>query len=111
MYNRRSVKASLLGVDGPFNLKLCAYERECAQPTSRVTVALVGKCRAEHWYFTSERVVNNSKTCLLRLLPQMTPAPLALRGTLVHCPALGIVEILQDHLLRISDSFLSFLLV
>lgn len=41
----------------------------------------------------------------------MAPAPLALRGTLVHCPALGKVEILQDHLLRMSSSSSSYLLV
>jgi guanine deaminase len=41
----------------------------------------------------------------------MAPAPLALRGTLVHCPALGKVEILQDHLLRMSNSPSSYLLI
>lgn len=34
----------------------------------------------------------------------MAPASLALRGTLVHCPALRQVEILQDHLLRMHNS-------
>ncbi|KIK79891.1 hypothetical protein PAXRUDRAFT_16081 [Paxillus rubicundulus Ve08.2h10] len=36
-------------------------------------------------------------------MTQVAPAALALRGTLVHCPALGQVDILNDHLLLIDE--------
>ncbi|KAF8133807.1 Metallo-dependent hydrolase [Boletus edulis] len=39
----------------------------------------------------------------LYYISQMASAPVALQGTLVHCPALGKVEILQDYLLLADD--------